>query len=69
MEKTEKIEKPYKYVWRTPQHDPKQQTYDTEIAIKEAFPEACEPGKHEWTSTFAFATDDCRKCKVRRRMV
>ena len=44
------MEVKYKYVW--PEENV---TYDSEEELKNAHPESCNPGEHEWKSTFVIA--------------
>lgn len=54
-------ENKYKYVWSD---DPKQTRFDTEEALKESFPEACDV--HDYKSAYTFGTYVCRNCKVQK---
>lgn len=56
----------YKYIWKD---DPKQKRYASEANLKKAFPDACDPEKHAWKSTFQFGEYECRSCKALRVVV
>lgn len=42
--------------------------YQRQQELKVAQPDACEPGEHDWRTTFAFGVHDCFLCDTRREV-
>lgn len=40
--------------------------FDSEVELKEAYSEVCEPDTHVWKSTWVFGVYDCRNCEARK---
>lgn len=55
----------YRYKWRG---DKQEIIYINQEELKLKHPDACDPGRHEWHTTWQFGVYDCWKCLARREV-